>query len=147
MSSAYLAVIAALSGSAVGGVASIASAWLAQDHQTRAQWLQGDKGRREDLYKQFVEEASKLYADALSTDKTEVSALVGVYALISTMRFLSSEFVVEKADAVIEKILDTYSAPNKTVPELRQMMNRPEMDPLREFGEACREELRALRLR
>lgn len=37
-----------------------------------------DKGRRKKLYKQFIDEASKLYADALAHDEAEVAALVGV---------------------------------------------------------------------
>ena len=65
------------------------------------QRLSQDKVRRQKLYKQFIDEASKLYADALARDKAEISALVSVYALISRMRVVSSSAVVEKAEAVI----------------------------------------------
>jgi hypothetical protein len=75
---AYLPAVPALAGSAVGGLTSLASAWLTQRHQDPAKLLLQDKGRRQSLYKQFINEASKLYADALSNDKSDISALVSV---------------------------------------------------------------------
>src|SRR5438105_759145 len=141
MNPAYLPALAALAGSAIGGFTSFASAWLTQHRQDRAKRLSQDKARRQKLYRQFIEEASKLYADALAHDQAEVSALVSVYALISRMRVLSSTAVVERAEAVVRMILDTYFAPNKTFPELRELMNSHTMDPLRAFSEECREEL------
>ena len=93
---------------------SLASAWLTQQHQDRIKRFSQDKTGRQKLYRQFIDEVSKLYADALVHEQAEVSALVSVCALISRMRFLSSSAVVEKAEAVIRMILDTYVAPNKT---------------------------------
>jgi hypothetical protein len=144
MNPAYLPAVAALAGSAIGGLTSLAAAWLTQRHQASAQWLARDKSRQQKLYRQFIEEASKLYADALVHDESEVSTLVSVYSLVSRMRVLSSPIVVEKAEIVVRMIVDTYFSPNKTFPELRGMMNSRAMDPLREFSEACREELHAL---
>src|SRR5215813_12192379 len=114
MDASFLAAIAALAGSAIGGLTSFASTWLTQHHQDRVKWLSEEKIRRQKLYKQFIDEASKLYADALVHDQAEVSALVGVYALISRMRVVSSSAVIEKADAVVLLIIDTYFKPNKT---------------------------------
>jgi hypothetical protein len=144
MNPAYLPALAALAGSAIGGLTSLASAWLTQQHQDRIKRFSQDKTGRQKLYRQFIEEASKLYADALVHEQAEVSALVSVYALISRMRFLSSSAVVEKAEAVIRMILDTYFAPNKTFPELRKLVDSHAVDPLRAFSEECREELRGL---
>ena len=94
------------------------------------------------MYGKFIDEASKLYADALVHDKAEAEALVSVYALISRMRVVSSAAVIEKAEAVVRASLDTYFAPNKTFPELRQLMNsQPISEPLRAFSEECRKEL------
>ena len=73
------------------------------------------------------------------------TSLVNVYALIGRMRVLSSDAVIEGAEAVARKIIDTYFSPNRTFPELRELMNSRAMDPLREFSEACRNELRALK--
>jgi hypothetical protein len=56
------------------------------------------------------------------------------------MRVVSSAAVVDSANRMLKKIVDTYLEPNKTFPELRQMADSGLIDPLREFSEACREE-------
>jgi hypothetical protein len=144
MNSAYLPAVAALLGSAIGGFTSFASAWLTQRHQDRARRLSQTKARRQKLYKQFIDEASKLYADALVHDNMEVSVLVSSYALISQMHVLSTSAVVEKAEAVVHMIVQTYCSPNKTVPELRELISSRTIDPLRAFSKECRAELQAL---
>jgi hypothetical protein len=140
MNSAYLPALAALAGSVIGGLTSFASAWLTQDRQREATRLLQDRSRRQKLYKQFIDEASKLYADALVHDQAEVANLVSVYALIGRMRVLSSPAIVEKAEAVMEMIVETYFEPNRTFPELRELIKNHTMDPLRSFSEECREE-------
>src|SRR5215470_1735385 len=144
MNIALLPAFAALAGSTIGGLTSFASAWLTQHHQDRVRRLSGDKARRQKLYKRFIDEASKLYADALVHDKAEVSALVSVYALINRMRVVSSPIVIEKAEAVVHLIVDTYFAPNKTLSDVRELLNGHAVNPLRAFSEACRAELHAL---
>ena len=141
MNPAYLSAVAALAGSAIGGLTSLASAWLTQQRQDRVARLSQNKARRRKLYKQFIDEASKLYADALVHNQADASALVKIYALISRMRILSSSAVVKKAEAVVRVIVDTYFTPNRTFPELRDLMNSHTIDPLRAFSEECREEL------
>jgi hypothetical protein len=142
---AYLPAVAALAGSAIGGLTSFASAWLTQRRQDRTTRLLQDKTRRQTLYKQFIDEVSKLYADALVHNQAEISALVSVYALHSRMRVLSSSAVVESAEAVLRMVVDTYFQPNRTFPELRELLKSNSMDPLRAFSEECRAELHALK--
>jgi hypothetical protein len=137
----YVPALAALAGSAIGGMTSFASAWLNQARQDRAARLSQDKARRQKLYMQFIDEASKLYADALVHDQAEISALVSVYALIGRMHVLSSPVIIESAEAVVRTIVETYFSPNKTFPELRAMIGSPALDPLRTFSERCREDL------
>jgi aminoglycoside/choline kinase family phosphotransferase len=67
----------------IGGITSLTAAWLTQSRQATIQWLVQDKSRRQKLYKEFIEEASKVYADALAHNEAEVSAFVKVYALMS----------------------------------------------------------------
>jgi hypothetical protein len=142
MDSAYLPALAALAGSAIGGLTSLASAWLTQNRQDRAKQISQDKDRRQKLYKQFIDEASKLYTDALAHNEAEVTGLVSVYAL---MRVVSSPPVVEAAEAVIRMIVETYFAPNKTFREVRKLVNSDGIDSLRAFSEECRTEMRALK--
>ena len=141
---AVLPALAALAGSATGGLTSLASTWLTLRRQGRASRLSRERSRRQKLYKLFIDEASKLYLDALVHDQAEVSALVRVYAVISRMRVLSNPAVIEKAEAVVRLIVDTYLAPNKTFPEVRKLIDSHAIDPLRSFSEECRAELQTL---
>src|SRR5271155_2593111 len=108
MNPTYVPAVAALAGSAIGRLTSFASAWLNQERRDRATRLSQDKTRRQKLYKQFIDEASKLYADALVHDQAEISALVSVYALIGRMRVVSCAAVIEEAEAVVRTIIDTF---------------------------------------
>jgi hypothetical protein len=145
MNAAYVSAIAALAGSIIGGLTSFAAAWVTQRQQAHVQWLLQEKTRRQELYQQFIEEASKSYVDALIHDETALAPLVSLYALINKMRVVSDPRIAERADKFVRMILDTYVLPNKTVPELRSMMESDALDPLRDFAEMCREELSALK--
>ena len=109
MEPAQLSGFAVFAGSVVVALGSLASAWLTKKHEARARRASENKVGRQKLYAQFIEEASKLYVDALVRDQAEASAMVGIYALISQMRMASNANVVEKAEAVIRTILGTYS--------------------------------------
>ena len=145
MDAGVVSALAALSGSIIGGVTSLAASWLSHNFQARAEQEAADKSRRQDLYKAFIEEASRLYGDALANDKGEIGTIVGLYAMVSRMRILSHPQVVDSADKVIRLIIDTYFAPNETLRELREAIKTTNVDPLREFSDACREDLRASR--
>ena len=145
MDTTYLSALAALTGTAVGGLTSFFSTWLAQNAQFKAQLFLHDKGRRQELYRDFVDEASQLYIDALTNDQPNLSKTITLYALVSRMRVISSTKVIEEAEKVARVILETYTKPNKTFSELRDMAHdmahEQSLDPLRRFSESCREEL------
>jgi hypothetical protein len=144
MNAAYVSAFAALAGSLIGGLTTFAAAWVTQRRQANVQWLLLEKTRRQELYQQFVEEASKLYVDSLIHDQTAIPPLVSLYASVNKMRIVSDRDIAEQADKVVRMIVDTYALPNKTLPELRAMVESGSLDQLREFSEACREELREL---
>jgi hypothetical protein len=141
MDPAYLSALAALAGSTIGALTSLTASWLRQQVEFRTQQLARDLTRREDLYKSFIEESSRLYADAYEHDTAQIANLINLYALVSRMRVLSSPKIIESADRVVRKIIETYLAPNKTFRDVREVMDDEKMDPLREFSAACREEL------
>jgi hypothetical protein len=142
MDSAYLSALSALAGSIVGGLTSGITAWLSQRAQARAGHLAQSMSRRDELYKDFIVAASKAYGDAVVTTEPQVQELVGLYAMISRMRVLSSPRIVGCADKVMQTILDTFFAPNKTLAELHELIRSgAALDPLKDFGEAAREEL------
>ena len=144
MDAAYLSALAALAGSTIGGLTSLTASWLTQHVQFSANQRAASRARRVKLYKSFIQEASKWYADAYEHDHAQIANLVGLYALVSTMRILSSPSVVECADQVVRAIAETYLAPNRTFHELVELIDEDPIDPLREFSNACRKELRAL---
>jgi hypothetical protein len=140
MDPAYLSAISALAGSTIGGVTSLLASWLTQQVQFGTQERAKDLSMRQELYRNFIDEASRRYIDAFTHDQPEVSDLVNLYALVSKMRIVSSLEVVESADQVILVIIDTYLSPNKTFPDTRELLKADAVNPLREFSNACRDE-------
>ena len=144
MDSASMPAFAALGGALLGGLTSFLTSSLTQRTHAREQQLMHNLTRREDLYKEFIEEASRLYADSLVHNTPDVSQLIRLYAMISRMRVLSSSTTVEIADEVARMIVNSYLAPNRTFAELRDMVNSGAIDPLRDFSEASRKEFQSL---
>ena len=147
MDASAISALAALTGTAVGGLTSVAANWLSHRIQIRAQWFQHEKNRRQILYRDFIEEASKCYIDSLQHHEADadIPSLVGLYAKLGRMRVLSSVPVVRSAEHIAKKIMDTYLEPDKSFVELRDMAKTGAIDLLREFSDACREEFDLLR--
>jgi ferredoxin-NADP reductase len=141
--------LAALAGSAIGGLTSVAANWLNQRNQIRAQWLHHERSRRQILYRDFIDEASKCYISALQHHEADadIPSLVGLYAKLGRMRVVSSKPVVNCAEQIARKIMDTYLEPDKSFVELRDMARTGDIDLLREFSETCRDEFEQLRAR
>jgi len=142
MDAAYLSALAALAGSAVGGFTSLATTWLSQQGQAKMQQLTQDRVKRETLFAEFIDEASVLYADAFEHTETQLSKLSKISSMISRMRLLASPSVIAHAERVSASIIESYLGPNKTFQDVLDLRKCGALDPLREFSEACREELR-----
>jgi hypothetical protein len=109
MDSSIISAVAALAGAITGGLTSVLASWLTQHAQARAQWRAQDTLRRQELYNEFIEAASKCCIDALQRDKADIPALVELYVRVGRMRILSLPKVVESAERVARKITDTLS--------------------------------------
>jgi hypothetical protein len=130
----------------VGGLTAGVTTWMSQRAQARAGQLGRERSRREDLFKDFIVAASKAYGDALTSNEPNLQEFVALYAMVSRMRVQSS-ITVGSAEKVMKATLDTYFAPNKTVSEVHEMMKSGTgIDPLKDFSDAAREELRTLSL-
>jgi hypothetical protein len=140
MDAGYITALAALGGATVGGFTSFATSWTTQRAQMNAERTESSKSRRQKLYKAFIDNASKIYGDALIHDKLELSGLIELYAVLSRMRVLSSAAVIESADKVVRVITETYSQPNKSEIEIEEMIRNGSVDLLKDFSEACRQE-------
>ncbi|WP_426129058.1 hypothetical protein [Pararhizobium sp. PWRC1-1] len=138
---AYISAIMGLVGVAIGGLASFATAWITHRSQVREKHRELEAAKREKLFSDFIAEATRLYGDALSHQKDDVSDLVLLYALVAQMRLISSRPVVDAAELAMERIVETYLTPNRTLSEIRDLARSGTMNFLLDFGEACREEL------
>jgi hypothetical protein len=147
MNASVVTALAALMGAIIGGLTSVLASWLAQRTQARARWLAFEIVRLQDLYKEFIEEASMCYVHALQHDEPDIAGLVRLYAKLGRMRILSSPKVLESAGRVERQIVDTYLAPDKSFLEIREMINSKSVDLLGEFSVACRVEFESLRAR
>jgi hypothetical protein len=142
MDTAYISAISALAGSVIGGLTSGFTTWLSQRSQARAGMVAHDLARREDLIRDFIVAASKTYGDALVTNEPKLPEIVDLYAMVSRLRVLSMPRSVACADMVMRMIVDTYFAPNQTVRDLRDVIEKGAgIDPLQDFAEAARQEL------
>ena len=59
MNASIISALAALIGAAIGGLTSVLATLLCEKTQAHAQWLAQEKIRRQELYKEFVEEAAE----------------------------------------------------------------------------------------
>ena len=142
MSAMYFPALAAFGGSAFGAVSTIVSGWATRRRRRHARHHAHSFSKREKLYRSFIEEASRLYADALVSEQSEIPALVNLYALVGRMRIVSSDEVVQAAEKAGLLIVEVYLSPNRSFVDLPGYLK--EMDPLRDFGQACRRELQSV---
>jgi hypothetical protein len=141
MDIAYISALSALAGSVVGGLTTGVTAWLNQRSLAKAGQIAHEMSRRQELYKDFILSASKAYGEALVVNEPKIEELIGLYAMISRMRVMSSPNIVACAERVLLEITGAYFEPNRTVPELRELIRTGTgVDPLRDFADAVREE-------
>jgi hypothetical protein len=138
---------AALVGAAIGGSMSFLGSWIVQQKEVHAQWVGQDRLRRQELYKEFIQQASKCYADALQHQTPDVPALVVLYGKISRIRAISSPKVLGAAEQVLRRIADIYFEPPivLTRDQIRSMLRDGSVDILRDFSQTCRAEFEMLR--
>ena len=138
--SGYITAFAALGGAALGGLTSFATSWTTLRIQMKSQRSASSKSKRQKLYKSFIDDAARIYGDALIHDNLETTGLIDLHALVSRMRIVSSRPVIETAVNVVKVITDTYSQPNKSPEEIEVMISNGSVDILQSFSEACRDE-------
>lgn len=137
---------AATLGSLVGAAASIATTWITQRTQSRRADAEWRLRERETLYKEFITEASRLAIDALTRSMERPEQILSLYGVLSRIRLISGEEVVRQGEACCRRIIELYGRPNISTDQLRAAVAANEvgeLDPLKEFSNACRNELLA----
>jgi hypothetical protein len=144
MDLAYVSALSALAGSVVGGFTAGASTWLSYRAQARAGRLAYDLSRRQNLLREFIVAASKVYTNALVSTEPKLDKLVELYSMISRMRVICLPETVACAVKIMITTVDRFFAPNKTMQDLHVLIKSGSgIDPLKEFSDAAREELQA----
>jgi hypothetical protein len=145
MDVAYVSALSALGGSVVGGLISGTATWLAQRSQILAGRRSYQISHREELFRDFITAASSAISKAMMSSQPELQDLVAMYGAINRMRVLCLPRTVACAERVVEATLETYFEPNKSFHDILEMMKKGIGDnPLSDFAESAREELRTL---
>jgi hypothetical protein len=144
MDPAIITALAAVMGSLVGGLASFATTYFTQRNQAHRDLLSRDLAHREELYSQFIKEATNLYVDSLDKTLENPASLIGLYSLVGRMRLIASDKVLLVAENVADSIIDSYNRPQRTFEGEWKLWHERHVDPLKEFTEACREERKVM---
>ena len=146
MDSAIVSATAAVLGSLVGGSATLATAWITQKTATKRELIQMEMRKREALYGEFITECAKLLLDAFTHTLDKPDKLLPLYALINRVRLAASQPVLAEAEHLLKRVTEQYFSRNLTLEEMRDLAISEGADPLKAFGEACRMELKAMRV-
>jgi hypothetical protein len=145
MDTAVVSAASAILGSLVGGSASMLTAYVTQRTQARRTGIQAEMHKREVLYTDFIAECSKLALDSMEHNLDTPEKFQSAYALVNRIRLVSSDAVLQAAEAALEEIFEQYRGPNLPLEKIREFSSLKSFhDPLRPFSEACRNELRTL---
>ena len=145
MDTMILTAMSGVLGSLVGGSATVATAWVTQKTVNRRELIQTEIRKRETLYGEFIGECAKLLVDAFTHTLDQPEKLLPIYAQINRIRLCASQPVLIEAERVLRRITEQYFLRNLTVEELTRLARSEDADPLKEFGEACRAEIKSMR--
>ena len=140
--------MAGVFGSLVGASASIGTTWLTKRTGLVRTTAERKLRERESLYNQFLTEASRVAVHALTHSFDGPDQIVALYGILSRIRLVAGSAVVREGEVCCVRILTMYGKPSMTADELRGVIalanDLAELDPLKAFSNACREELRAI---
>src|SRR5271166_3801946 len=133
---------AALGGSLVGACSSIAATFMGQRLQARWARLRAEMEEREKLYGIFVEEAVHLFVDAIQRSTIDPGKIMRLYSKVARIRLTSTDHVLHAAEEVGKRLFEAYKRPPDDPAKVlaRYANGEDNLDPLREFTEACRHE-------
>ena len=148
MEATLITAMAGVCGSLVGAGASIATTWHSKRTEIVRTTAERNLRDRECLYNEFLTEASRVAVHALTHSFEGPDQIVALYGILSRIRLVSSSAVVREGEMCCLRILATYGKPSMTTDELRGMLmaaqDLSELDPLKAFSNACREEMRLI---
>jgi hypothetical protein len=141
---AVLSQVSGLLGALIGGTTSLAVAIYRQRAEERRQRVGDEISRRETVYADFLESASRLLLNAYTHDEIVLGGdeqhLIG---LINRMRLFAPETVIVGAEDVLRSIVEISLKPRIELRRLAQesLSQSPDPDPFARFSLICRADL------
>jgi len=146
MDSSFITAMAGVLGSLVGGTSTVAATWVIQRTRSRRKSLDAEIHKREALYGQFISECSRCVVDSFERHLEKPETLLSIYELLNRIRLCSSDSVLREAEQALVAITEQYFGPNLSLDQVREIIrDGGKVDPLRDFAEACRAELKSVR--
>ena len=146
--SALLTQVSGLLGALIGGGTSLAVAVYNQRSDERQHRIANEITRRETVYADFLESASKQLLNAYMHDELVLGVdeqhLVG---LVNRMRLFAPPEVVSGAEAALKSIVEVMLKPSMELRQLaREALSKsPDPDPFLKFSLVCRADLDRVR--
>jgi hypothetical protein len=144
MNGAVVSALAALGGSALGGITPIVSNYLIQRGMTERELLSRELVSRQTLYSDFIQFGTKLYVSATTKELDDADELVALFALISRIRLFATPPVIEAAELFGMQMVKRFGETALSIEALKTATLVPHVDPLNEFSSRCRDELQSL---
>jgi hypothetical protein len=143
MDAGIISALSALGGATIGGLASFSSSWLTQRNQLKFSHREAIRAKREALYAEFVDEASRCYGEAMGHQKDTFEDLSKLLGLLGRIRLVSPRPVVTSGEQALDMIVEAYLGPNRTLNDIMADARQQGFRFLIDFGEACRQDLDA----
>lgn len=144
MNPAAMSALAVFGGASVGSLSPVLSNYVLQRRVARRDLINREIVERQQLYADFISEATRLHADAMTRSTFDLNELVNLYALTGRIRLVSPDDVVHDAEETVRNIVQRSGETNVTLEDLREAALAAKADPLKRFSTTCRKDLRRL---
>ena len=145
MDNTIVTALAGVLGSLVGGTATAAAAWVSARTHSKRELVAAEMKKREALYGEFINECSERAIDSFERSLEKPEVFLKAYELLNRIRLCASPTVLQEAERAMAVIMEQYFASNLSLEEMRVLMRQGgNVDPLRQFAETCRSELKTM---
>jgi hypothetical protein len=144
MDNTLTSVLAALGGSVIGASTPVFSNFVLQRSVTQRELTNREITQREELYSEFIQQGTLCYAKALSQNLDNLDEIVAMYTLVNRIRLFASASVLDAAEAFVKKLVERFGEKNMSLDQMRSIALEQHANPLNDFAQKCRVELRAI---
>ena len=144
MDNTLTSVLAALGGSVIGASTPVFSNFVLQRSVTQRELTNREITQREELYSEFIQQGTLCYAKALSQNLDNLDEVVAMYTLVNRIRLFASASVLDAAEAFVKKLVERFGEKNMSLDQMRSIALEQHANPLNDFAQKCRAELRAI---